>query len=112
MLVHLAGRAYLPELIPTGVRVFRYSDGFLHQKVILIDDDLATIGTANLDNRSMRLNFELTLVFAGTAFAAEVAAMLRKDFKHATEIDTVSITAEAWWLRAASRGARLLAPVL
>ena len=111
-LVQLAGGAYLPELIPSGVRVFRYTRGFLHQKVILIDDDLATIGTANLDNRSMRLNFELTLVFAGQDFVAEVAAMLSEDFQHATEIDTASITADVWWRRAAARGARLLSPVL
>jgi len=111
-LVQLAGRAYYPELIPAGVRIFRYHRGFLHQKVMLIDDDLATIGTANLDNRSMRLNFELTLVFADPEFARQVEAMLAEDFREAPELDANAFEEQPWWLRAASRGARLLSPVL
>jgi len=111
-LAQLAGRAYLQELIPSGIRIFRYTGGFLHQKVMLIDGDLATVGTANLDNRSMRLNFELTLVFAGNAFARKIEHMLIDDFAAATEVDAPSVANESWWVRAASRGARLLAPVL
>jgi cardiolipin synthase len=111
-LVQLAGRAYYPELLPSGVRIFRYTSGFLHQKVMLIDDDLATIGTANLDNRSMRLNFELTLIFADRAFGAEVETMLDTDFDRATEIHASDFRATPWWSRAAARGARLLSPVL
>ena len=42
------------------MRIFRYQRGFLHQKVMLIDERLAAVGTANLDNRSFRLNFEIT----------------------------------------------------
>ena len=108
--VALAGRAYLPELIPSGVRVFRYQTGFLHQKVMLIDDDLAAVGTANLDNRSMRLNFEQTLVFADAGMAARMQLMLEADFAASEELE--ALEADPWWLRAASRGARLLAPVL
>jgi cardiolipin synthase len=110
-LAQLAGSAYLEELLPAGVRLFRYQDGFLHQKVLLIDDDLATIGTANLDNRSMRLNFELTMVFADADFATEVEQMLAADFERSQEIDWRSVR-RPWWWRAATRGARLLAPVL
>ncbi|MEM8766464.1 MAG: cardiolipin synthase [Pseudomonadota bacterium] len=109
-IVALAGRAYLPELIPSGVRVFRYQAGFLHQKVMLIDDDLAAVGTANLDNRSMRLNFEHTLIFADAAMAARMEAMLEADFAASEELE--ALEADPWWLRAASRGARLFAPVL
>lgn len=111
-LVALAGHAYLPELIPSGVRVFRYANGFLHQKVMLIDDDLATVGTANLDNRSMRLNFEHTMVVADQRIAAAVETMLVADFGHSEEFDAESAMGGPWWYRAASRGARLLAPVL
>ena len=111
-LVALAGLAYLPELLPFGVRFFRYTAGFLHQKVMLIDDDLATVGTANLDNRSMRLNFEHTLVFADAGFAGEVESMLAQDFRNSEELDALAIGTAPWWLRATSRGARLLAPVL
>ncbi len=111
-LVALAGRAYLPELVYVGVRFFRYQKGFLHQKVMLIDGDLATVGSANLDNRSMRLNFEHTMVLADERLAAAVHDMLTLDFEHSTEIFEGDLNAEPWWRNAASRGARLLAPVL
>lgn len=59
---------------------YRYQDGFLHQKVILIDDSVATVGTANFDNRSFRLNFEITAVVADRDFASEVEHMFEADF--------------------------------
>ena len=110
--VALAGRAYLPELIGAGVRFFRYQKGFLHQKVMLIDHDLATVGTANLDNRSMRLNFEHTMVLADEGLATAVEKMLATDFEHSSEIFEADLAADPWWRNAASRSARLLAPVL
>lgn len=111
-LVALAGRAYLPELAQAGVRFFRYERGFLHQKVMLIDEDLATVGTANLDNRSMRLNFEHTMVLADRALAVAVETMLETDLRNSSEIELESLQQDPWWKNAAARGARLLAPVL
>jgi len=111
-LVALAGRAYLPELVASGVRFFRYEGGFLHQKVMLIDNDIATVGTANLDNRSMRLNFEHTMVIADRRCAEAVESMLTADFHECSEILPEALAADPWWKYAAARGARLLAPVL
>ena len=54
--------AYLDEVTRAGVRVFLYEDGFMHQKVAVVDRDFAAVGTANFDNRSFRLNFEATVV--------------------------------------------------
>ena len=62
------------------MKFYRYQPGFMHHKVILVDDDLAAVGTANFDNRSIRLNFELMLVFADKSFAAAVCDMLENDF--------------------------------
>jgi cardiolipin synthase len=111
-LVALAGRAYLSELVRAGVRFFRYQNGFLHQKVMLIDEDLATVGTANLDNRSMRLNFEHTMVLADRGLATAVEHMLETDFAHSSEIVEAELAADPWWKNAAARSARLFAPVL
>ncbi len=111
-LVALAGRAYLPELMAADVRFYRFEGGFLHQKVMLIDQDLATVGTANLDNRSMRLNFEHTMVVADRRFAESVEAMLTADFHESTQIQPDDLAADPWWKYTAARGARLLAPVL
>ena len=55
--VNLSSWSYVEELEQAGVALYRYQHGFMHQKVTLIDDDHCTIGTANFDNRSFRLNF-------------------------------------------------------
>ena len=60
--VHLASFSYYPNILPVGINLYRYTAGFLHQKVFLVDNQCAAVGTANLDNRSFRLNFELTLL--------------------------------------------------
>jgi cardiolipin synthase len=59
-LVQLSGWSYVDELEKLGVKISRYTNGLMHQKVMLIHDLYATIGTANFDNRSFRLNFEIT----------------------------------------------------
>jgi len=110
--VYLAGFACLQEIEGTGVRIYRYRQGFLHQKVFLVDDDLAGVGTANLDNRSLRLNFEITLAFADKGFAAEVETMLENDFMECREVESGELGRKPYWFQVAVRVARLLSPVL
>lgn len=111
MAVYLAAFSYLDEAGVTGAQFHRYLDGFLHQKVMLIDSSVATVGTANFDNRSLRLNFEITAVVAGSGFAAEVEQMLEADFDRARRMDPGECDARPWWFRFAVRLARLTAPV-
>ena len=111
-LVHLAGLAFVQETVSAGVQLFRYQSGFLHQKVVLVDNDLAAVGTANLDNRSFRLNFEFTALVADHGFAAQVADMLRSDFEHCRRVAADELESRALAVRVAARAARLLAPVL
>ena len=85
-IVYAASSLYAFEAVRAGVRVFRYEPGFLHQKVVLIDHEISAIGSANLDNRSFRLNFEVMLLTVDSAFAAEVEQMLNDDFANAHEI--------------------------
>ncbi|MGH8320341.1 MAG: cardiolipin synthase, partial [Gammaproteobacteria bacterium] len=61
-IVFNASSLYAHEAVSAGIKVYRYQPGFLHQKVLLIDEDAAAVGSANLDNRSFRLNFELTVL--------------------------------------------------
>ena len=68
------------QLQSQGVKVLLYNRGFMHQKVILVDDALAAVGTMNLDNRALFLNFETMVIVHGAEFAAKVTAMLEKDF--------------------------------
>ncbi|NQX00983.1 cardiolipin synthase [bacterium] len=111
LLVWLSAFSYYENSIPYGVRLFCYQQGFLHQKVMLIDQRLAAVGTANLDNRSFRLNFEITAFSTDRKFVAEVEAMLVRDFSRSTEAKLEDFTRKPFLFRAACRAARLLAPI-
>ena len=111
LLVWLSAFSYFEESIPYGVRIFRYRRGFLHQKVMLVDHRLAAVGSANLDNRSFRLNFEITGFSPDPAFVDEVARMLEADFEASVEARVEDFSAKPFLFRAACRVARLMAPV-
>jgi cardiolipin synthase len=111
LLVWLSAFSYFEESIPYGVRIFRYQRGFLHQKVMLVDHRLATVGSANLDNRSFRLNFEITGFSPDPAFVDAVARMLEADFESSVEARVEDFSAKPFLFRAACRIARLMAPI-
>jgi cardiolipin synthase len=111
LLVWLSAFTYFEQTIPFGVKLYRYKRGFLHQKVILVDDQLACISTANLDNRSFRLNFEISGLSPDPAFIEEVAHMLDIDFQHADAVKVTDFTERKFGFRLACRAARLMAPV-
>ena len=111
-LAWLASFSYLKDTLTWGVKMYRYQGGFLHQKVLLVDDELASVGTANLDMRSLRLNFEITLLFADAAFAAEIARMLEADFSRCRPLLMAEIVGRSAPFKLAVQFARLLSPVL
>jgi cardiolipin synthase len=111
-LVWLASFALLKELDHPGIHVHRFTGGFLHHKVLLVDEGFAAVGTKNFDNRSFRLNFEITLAVADAAFAAEVATMFARDFGESQEVGPRGYDALPFHLKVGAKAARLLAPVL
>ncbi len=111
-LMFLAAFAYLDEVQAAGIRVFRYQAGFLHQKVWLVDDFCATVGTANLDNRSCRLNFEISALVHDRDFCRAVEQMLEADFARSRELPRGELARRRMPFRLAVRLAHLFAPVL
>ena len=112
LMVYLAAFSYLQEMEIAGVKVFRYESGFLHQKVLLVDDTLASVGTANLDNRSFRLNFEISMVFANQRFVKSVESMLLDDFDQAVLASYDDYQRRWLGFKFGVRVARLLSPIL
>ena len=110
-MVRLSAFSYLPETEAVGIKWFRHQVGFMHQKVMLVDDDYCAIGTANFDNRSFRLNFEITMAFYEKDFAQQVAAMLEKDFAKSIPAHARELTGASFWFRLNVRIARLMSPV-
>jgi cardiolipin synthase A/B len=111
LLVFFSAFAFLRPMIAAGVRVYRYLPGFLHQKVFLVDDQVTGIGTVNLDNRSFRLNFEITAIILGERFAGRVLGMLDRDFAQSREMTLEDLDEMPMRLRLVSRVAYLFAPI-
>ena len=111
-IVYAASSLFAFEAVRAGVRMFRYGPGFLHQKVVLIDNEISAIGSANLDNRSFRLNFEVMLLTVDRAFADQVETMLMHDFDLAREITAEDSEDTHRLQQLGMRIARLISPIL
>lgn len=111
-LVTLAAYSFFTDVKAAGVKIFRYQGGFLHEKVLLIDDVAATVGTANFDNRSFRLNFEITALVLDEEFASDVAAMFEEDFAASRMMEPDEYENKSFWFKLSVRVARLTAPIL
>jgi cardiolipin synthase len=111
-LVWLASIAHANRMVNHGVKIYRYTQGFLHQKVILVDDKIAGVGTVNFDSRSFRINFEVTLWFTHEKMIGEVGDMLEEDFDASHLLTTHERAGQPLAMRFLSEAARLLSPVL
>jgi len=110
--VRHAANVYLSELSQLGAKIYFYNKGFMHQKVMLLDDKASVIGTVNFDNRSFRLNFEVSGIVADRKFAGEVEEMLLQDLENSTEVPAYNLEEESLWERFKAHGSALMAPVL
>lgn len=84
--VHITTQSYYRELLDAGVRIYEYSKGFIHSKTFVSDDAVATVGTANLDYRSLYLSFECGAVLYGTQAVMELKEDYLQTLKHCHEI--------------------------
>ncbi|MBZ2170326.1 cardiolipin synthase [Marinobacter sp. F4216] len=110
-IIGLAAYSYLSQASQTGIRIYRYQPGFMHQKVVLVDDRYAAVGTANLDNRSMRLNFEISMVTTARHFVEEVTAMLQDDLDNCRQMTEQDYKERSILFRLTCRAVRLLGPL-
>lgn len=106
------GRSYYHELLTAGVRLFEYSVGIHHAKIVVADARWAMIGSANLDYRSMRLNFELNLLFHSPDHNTELADLLERDFKLSREIEPGMFARRPFRQKFAEAALRPLSPML
>jgi cardiolipin synthase A/B len=106
------GRSYYSQLLAAGVRIFEYSAGINHAKIAIADDYWAMVGSANLDYRSMRLNFELNLLFHSPEGNHELARILERDFALSLEIDRTVFARRPFRQRFTEAALRPLSPML
>jgi cardiolipin synthase len=110
-LVDLAAASFFDDLANVGAKFYRYKDGFLHEKTMIVDDLAACVGTANFDNRSFRLNFEITAIIAEPDFIEEMAKMFEADFEKSRLMRAGEYDDKSFWFRLAVRLSALSAPI-
>ena len=108
----LASRYYWEEMLEAGVRIWQYEKGMLHAKVFLVDGQLGSIGTANLDIRSLWLNFEVNCLIYSPSLIEELEVRFRKDLSDSREIDAAAFEKRSGWVMAMENGCRLFSPLL
>jgi cardiolipin synthase len=112
LLVTLAARGYYPDLLAAGVKIHEYARGFVHAKTLVVDDWLGTVGSANMDIRSFRLNFELNAFVFGARVTSELASQFEDDLAHAAPVDERTHGDPPYYRRLMLSAARLLSPLL
>jgi cardiolipin synthase A/B len=111
-LTQYASRSYFAELLRHGVEIHEYKKGFLHQKVIVVDGNLASIGTANMDMRSFHLNFEVNVFLYNSSSIRDLVAHFEEDLKDSVKIRAIEHHKRSWALKTKESFARLFSGVL
>lgn len=110
--VALAQASYYDDLLEFGVHVHRYRDRFLHAKHVTIDDEVAVIGSSNLDIRSFRLNNEVSVVCYDAGVASELRAEAERTMSKATPLDPSTWARRGMAEQLVENLARLVSPLL
>jgi cardiolipin synthase len=110
LLPWLSSFTYYPKLREAGVKLWRYQPGFMHQKVMLTDDDFTLLGSINFDYRSFMLNFELSAAVQDEKFAADVEAMFLADFDQSKPENLRAFEDGSLLFRLKCRAAALMSP--
>ncbi|MBN2485754.1 MAG: cardiolipin synthase [Bacteroidales bacterium] len=112
LLAHLAAVSYYAQLIPLGVKVYEYKPSMLHAKTLIIDDNISIVGSANMDIRSFRLNFELNVLIIDEKVARELKNKFMHDLQNSKYIDPLIFSKRGLRKRMVERLTRLLSPLL
>nr|WP_182200851.1 cardiolipin synthase [Paraliobacillus salinarum] len=110
--VYWATYSYVGELLEAGAKIYVYQPGFLHAKTIVVDGKIASVGTANIDVRSFRLNFEVNAFLYSEKIARKLVSEYHKDIANSNELTWDVYKQRSLWIRFKESVARLIAPIL
>lgn len=110
--VNAAANSYYDDLLRAGVEIYRYQKGFIHAKTMVTDRKLAIVGTANMDQRSFDLNFEVNAIMYDRQIAQELTEIFYDDIRHATKIDFGEWENRPAYRKLIEKTAGLLSPML
>ncbi len=107
-----AGRSFYAPLVDAGVEVSEYQPGIVHAKTLVTDSQVALVGSANMDLRSFRLNFEVHTLVHDATTAAALRTEFERDAAQSRIVDATSWSARGWGPRVKEGAARLVSPLL
>lgn len=110
--INLASRSYLDDMLRAGIKVYFYTPGFLHAKMIVSDDILVTAGSANMDFRSFEHNFEVNAYIYGEDFALEMKKIFKHDMQYCEHVVASQWFKRPFKQRVAESFMRLFSPLL
>lgn len=112
MFVYWATYSYVGELLKAGAKVYIYEKGFIHAKMIVIDDEASTVGTANIDVRSFSLNFEVNAFIYNRTISHELAEIFERDIFDCSELTLEKYNNRSNMIKFKESVSRLLTPIL
>ena len=111
-LPYLAARYYWEDMLKAGVRIWQYERGMFHAKVLIVDHILASVGSANFDIRSLKLDFEVNTILYSKPLIRELEDQFLRDLSDSREVDMEKFLERSNWAQAAENACRLFSPLL
>ncbi|UQB00234.1 cardiolipin synthase [Pediococcus pentosaceus] len=110
--VYRATEYYVQQLLKAGARIYSYQNGFMHAKTIVVDNMITSVGSANWDIRSFKLNFEANAFMYDPKVAEQIIATIKNDLKDARELDEEYFNQQSSWKKFRQLASRLISPIL
>ena len=110
--VYRATEYYVQQLLKAGARIYSYQNGFMHAKTIVVDNMITSVGSANWDIRSFKLNFEANAFMYDPKVAEQIIATIKNDLKDACELDEEYFKQQSSWKKFRQLASRLISPIL
>ncbi|MDE5643971.1 MAG: cardiolipin synthase [Muribaculaceae bacterium] len=108
----LASASYIEECLKAGIKIYFYEAGMLHSKMIIIDDEISTVGSTNFDFRSFEHNFEANAFLFSTELNSRLTEVFNNDLRHSTRVLPAEWRRRRWYRKLAESAVRLLSPIL
>ncbi|MEK4387596.1 cardiolipin synthase [Solibacillus sp. FSL W7-1464] len=112
LFVYWATYSYVGPLVEAGAKVYQYEKGFIHAKMIVVDDEIASVGTANIDVRSFSLNFEVNALLYDRLLAHRLAEIFESDILDCSELTYELYKNRSNFIKFKESISRLLSPIL
>lgn len=112
MFVYWATYSYVGDLLPLGLKAYTYENGFLHAKTILVDSQVASIGSANFDKRSFKLSFECNAFIYGSRTGEQLKEIFMDDLQHCRQLTIERYNQRSLSIRIKEPISRIISPIL